>query len=632
MQTFSLSPAFSRLKKQILALETGPDLGFPPEVAQGLHPLHEPNPVAPFTRLTPRQLWSQCFSRVRSLFLRASINALLGALATTGATLVAMEILKLPTRLASYLGLAAAYFVFSIANHYTSYRSSQYRSWIALATEGWLVSLVSRKLLELSQRSYLSQSSGNLKVLITSDAKNVGVFFDSFVRNFIPTVAAITVITPLLITFSGKGGLIGAAVLWLILPISYLLNFAFMHYQNRSNRELDRFTAQVGEWIKNARLIRSLSWDAAIRRELSEQLRAFMKDATILHLLACLLFGISMSWWVVAIASVLIASHVFDIPIDLVHFFGSLWLISFLASYLTHLPQTIRHFSSANPSIRRIVTFLNEEESREFFKPLPEGTQPLRSEPRALVLKNVTLEFDGRKTIDSLSLRIDLSLKTAVIGRIGAGKTLLSKLLLGEIPPTSGEIWIEDIDGNLHALWNQENYERFRTHLGYVPQEPYVSSDLLAHNISLTENPNEANALDAAYFAELEADLASFPQGMKTMLGEGGVNLSGGQRQRLNLARDAFHLGRYSILDDTLSAVDGKTERSLIDRLMRSERGMLLVTHRLKHLALFDEVILLQNGRLVVQARPGDLLKQEHPEYLELTRAYERDGKSEDLA
>src|SRR5262249_33905750 len=163
----------------------------------------------------------------------------------------------------------------------------------------------------------------------TSDVRNVGQFLENFVRNFIPAVAALAVVSPLLVHFTGRAGLYGLGVMFLILPLSLALNQISIRYQDRGQEALDGLTSLAGEWVKNVRLIRYLSWDDAFRLHISAGVRKFLSVSLGQHFLACLIFGLSTTWWMVSITGVVVASRLLHYPLDMVSFFGSLWLLTF---------------------------------------------------------------------------------------------------------------------------------------------------------------------------------------------------------------------------------------------------------------------------------------------------------------
>jgi ATP-binding cassette subfamily B protein len=624
MFQLKFAPTFSRQREALLAEAAVPHIAIPQSIEECL---------AGFDRLEAHarpgrwMLWMETMRVVRPLLIKAGLISLLSSGCAAGSTLAAMQILKTGQDLHSMWIFSLIFFVMNVAAQIGIYNSGRLRLWVGLGTESHLVARISQKLLRLNSAAAARQSSGNLKILITSDVRNVGQFLDNAVRNLIPALASLAVIGPLLVHFSGRPGLFGLFVMTLVIPISVGLNAICSHYQMKSQSELDRLTALAGEWVKNIRLIRYLSWDDAFQRDVSVRLRQFMTVSVIQHVLNCLIYGLSISWWMVSATGVVVISRWMNYPLDLAGFFGSLWLLTFMAGYFTHLPNTIRLYGMAAPSIRRIVRLLAEAEQSDHLKPgdaVPENAVPLK-----LSFEEIRFQYpEGKLAITDLSFDLDLRHQTAIIGEIGSGKTTLLKLLCGELPPDSGRILIHFDNGDVRDFWTRTAYPLLRRHLAYVPQEAFVSSDLFHMNISLSssaDNRGEEIAA-AAYWAELEADLSELPDGLSQEIGESGINLSGGQRQRLNLARAFYSRRSFMVLDDTMSAVDTKTEAILMDRLVSREGGFVLVTHRTGELLQVEDVIVMKNGRIVERGDPKVLAEDPDSQLTRVLRAYESEA------
>ena len=153
-----------------------------------------------------------------------------------------------------------------------------------------------------------------------------------------------------------------------------------------------------------------------------------------------------------------------------------------------------------------------------------------------------------------------------------------------------------------------------RTAIGFVPQEPFLFSDTLAANVALgvpaaaSQQPERIRA--AGVIAQLDKDVADFPNGYDTMVGERGITLSGGQKQRAAIARAVVIDPRILILDDALSAVDTYTEEEILSRLrgVMRERTAILISHRISTVRDADQIIVLEQGRLVERGRHEELI------------------------
>lgn len=618
------APTFARQRDALLAQSTVPPVPIPRSVEERLAAIAQD---ADRTPAAAWPLWRDSLRPFRQLLIRSSAFALLASACTSASTLAAMQILPPGQTRGQLWTLSLVFFAMNCAAQGSTYVSGRARLWISMGIEAHLVGVISRKLLRLSATAAARQSSGNLKTLITSDVRNVGQFVDNAVRNLIPALISLSVVGPLVIMFSGRPGALGLLVMAAGIPIALGLNVINARLETRSKEALDRLTTLAGEWVKNVRLIRYLSWDEVFQRDVAQGTRGFLTVSVLQHGLACIIYGLSISWWMVSATGVVVLSFVLGDPLDLRGFFGSLWLLSFMAGYFTGIPNTIRLYGNAAPSVRRIARLLSEEEQADLLAP----GEPIAADavPTHLIFDAVSYQHpDGRAAVQDCSFELALHRQLAIIGEVGAGKTTLLRLLCGEIPPTSGRILVRFDTGEVRNLWTEPTHERYRQHLAYVPQEPFVSSDLLHMNISLSGHAlheHEHDIAAAAYWAELEADLDALPDGLSQEIGEGGVNLSGGQRQRVNLARAFFSQRPYMVLDDTMSAVDVTTEAALMDRLVSRGRGFVLVTHRTGELLRVQDVIVMKHGRIVERGVPQDLASDPDSHFTRVLRAYEHE-------
>ncbi|MNX62166.1 putative multidrug resistance ABC transporter ATP-binding/permease protein YheI [compost metagenome] len=192
-----------------------------------------------------------------------------------------------------------------------------------------------------------------------------------------------------------------------------------------------------------------------------------------------------------------------------------------------------------------------------------------------------------------------------LIGRTGSGKSTLANLLVRAYDPPRGTVFLDGHDVNDLSL------EALRRAIAYVPQDAFLFSDSLEANVAFDPSPHDAAAVRAAAAgAQLEAEIDAMPHGFATMLGERGITLSGGQRQRVSIARALLKEARVLILDDCLSAVDTATEARLLATLRRhsTRRTTLIVSHRISALQHADEILLLDQGRVIERGTHAELL------------------------
>ncbi|NDI36592.1 ABC transporter ATP-binding protein [Chengkuizengella sediminis] len=267
--------------------------------------------------------------------------------------------------------------------------------------------------------------------------------------------------------------------------------------------------------------------------------------------------------------------------------------------------ELINVMQRGNASLDRVSETLSYEPD------IKEKEQTIRvMTAKDIQFKNVTFRYPS-STFDNLkdvSFTLGRGETLGIVGKTGSGKTTLLKQLLREYPLGKGNITITDTfidDMSLHDLGKW---------IGYVPQEQILFSKTVRENILFGKNDADERDIEKALeLASLKKDLNTFPDGLKTLVGEKGVALSGGQKQRVSIARAIIANPEILILDDALSAVDGKTEARIISNLQRERKGKttLISTHRLSAIQHADCIIVLDNGEIVQRGTHEQLVKED---------------------
>ncbi|MCR8845929.1 ABC transporter transmembrane domain-containing protein [Paenibacillus sp. SC116] len=194
-----------------------------------------------------------------------------------------------------------------------------------------------------------------------------------------------------------------------------------------------------------------------------------------------------------------------------------------------------------------------------------------------------------------------------IVGRTGSGKSTFVKQLLREYPLGNGNMLVNGVPLDTIPL------DRIRSWIGYVPQEQILFSKTVEQNIRYGhQDAKEQDIMQSIDMASFTHDLPTLSQGTQTIVGEKGVALSGGQKQRVSLARSFISDAEVLILDDALSAVDARTEANIITNIrnMRSGKTTLITTHRLSAVEHADQIIVLDDGRIVEQGTHEELIQQ----------------------
>jgi ATP-binding cassette subfamily B multidrug efflux pump len=225
--------------------------------------------------------------------------------------------------------------------------------------------------------------------------------------------------------------------------------------------------------------------------------------------------------------------------------------------------------------------------------------------------RDVTVEFEGRRALDNISLDIAEGETVAIVGHTGSGKTTLVHLIPRLFDPTSGRVELGN--GQASADLRAFDPEALRRGIGFVPQETFLFSATLAENIAWGVPGAAREQIQwAAEVAGLGPDIASFPAGLDTVIGERGLTLSGGQKQRAAIARAILRNPRILILDDALSSVDTLTEEQILTGLsgLMRDRTTILISHRVSTVKNADRIVVLSHGQIVEQGSHADLLER----------------------
>ena len=217
-------------------------------------------------------------------------------------------------------------------------------------------------------------------------------------------------------------------------------------------------------------------------------------------------------------------------------------------------------------------------------------------------------EFDVLKNI---RFTIQPGERVGIVGKTGAGKTALVDLLLRTYNVPDGTLFVDGKDVNTVSIHSVRNA------CAYVPQDNFLFSDTIAHNIGFGVDDATREDIDrAAALADVRDNIVDFKDGYETVLGERGVTVSGGQKQRISIARALLKNAPILILDDSVSAVDTRTEKIILDNLKASRAGKttLLIAHRISTGEGLDKIIFLEDGR-VEAVGPHDSLYASCPEY-----------------
>lgn len=267
--------------------------------------------------------------------------------------------------------------------------------------------------------------------------------------------------------------------------------------------------------------------------------------------------------------------------------------------------QVVNVLQRGTASMKRLNTiFETQPEIKD--GPEVENIQPEELKP-SIEFKNLSFTYQGavHPALSNINLKIKEGKTLAILGRTGSGKTTLVNLILRMYNSPQGQLSIGGHDINRIPL------RTLRESIGYVPQDNFLFSTTIRDNIAFSNvEMNMEKVEEATKFAHVYDNITEFPDKFDTILGERGVTLSGGQKQRVSIARAIAKDPKILILDDSLSAVDTKTEEKILEGLKQvmRNRTAIIIAHRISTLKEADEIIVLDEGRIVEQGTHEELI------------------------
>ena len=242
-----------------------------------------------------------------------------------------------------------------------------------------------------------------------------------------------------------------------------------------------------------------------------------------------------------------------------------------------------------------------------------DGVEDLDAVRGDIEFRNLTFRYpDGEfDALENISFTIQSGENVGLVGKTGSGKTTLVDLILRTYNVPDGTLFVDGKDVNAVSI------RSIRGNCAYVPQDNFLFSDTIENNIAFgVTNHNIQSVTQAARMADIHSNISEFSKGYGTILGERGVTVSGGQKQRISIARALMKDAPILILDDSVSAVDTKTERTILENLRSTRAGKttILIAHRISTIEKMDKIIFIEDGKLAAVGKHEELY-QASPAY-----------------
>ena len=460
------------------------------------------------------------------------------------------------------------------------------------------------RLLTLSLAYYQKMPTGDLMARATNDISAVRMYLAFGLRMMLTASLALPFSLVVMLTIDWKLALLALVpmpIMVLVLNrIAGKVNTGFRDVQE----QFSTISARIQENLSGIRVVK-----AYVRRHTEEDYFRGLNDEflkrnkALIHIQALL----DPFMFLVSSASLLIVlwlggQKIID---------GTFTLGAFVAfnAYLTRLvfPMitlgwVIDRFQRGMASMKRIDEIL-EAKPDIFSRPGAERDRDIRG---AVAFKEVSLRYGDTVVLQDINLTIPAGGSLAIVGRVGAGKTSLARLIPRLIECSEGEVLIDGIPVQSYDL------DTLRGAIGYVPQDTFLFSDSIHENVLFGVPAGGSEQVNwAADVSQLSRDISDFPEGLETVMGERGVTLSGGQKQRTALSRAVIRRPNILILDDAMASVDTHTEDEILKRLrgVMANRTTILIAHRISTVKDADHIIVMEEGRIIEQGRHAELLE-----------------------
>jgi len=462
-------------------------------------------------------------------------------------------------------------------------------------------------LLKLSYRFYQNNSTGNIMAHATNDIAAVRMYIGPAVMYSIDTIIKFIIVISIMITLSPE------LTLYTLLPLP-ILSFLVYKLSKKIHKKFtliqEKFsdlTAKAQENFSGIRVIKSyvrekyeidefakLSDDYLKRNMDKIKIQAFFMP------LLFLITGLSIIL-VILVGGNMVINHQLTLG-DMIAFVAFLGLLIWPTIAFGWVANIIQQ---AGASLKRLQKIYDEEIE---IKDSPETDASIQSINGTIRFENVSFRYnkDQEPVIKNINIEVPQGTTLAIVGHTGVGKSSFVNLMPRLYDTTSGRILIDDKDIKTIPL------SVLRRNIGIVPQETFLFSDTLKNNILYgVENGNDELLYNVAEISQLSKDVNDFPKKYETILGERGITLSGGQKQRTCLARALAIDPKILILDDSLSAVDTKTEEEILKNLktfMRN-RTSIIISHRISTVKDADNIIVLADGIIKEEGKHEQLLE-----------------------
>lgn len=453
---------------------------------------------------------------------------------------------------------------------------------------------------------YRKNNTGDLMNRISEDVSRVRMYLGPSIMYGLTLITLFLMLIPIMFSISVKLTIYALLPLPILSISIFYVNNIIEHRSELIQKSQSRLSTFVQEAFSGIRVIKSFTREQESVENFTKESNEYKRQSLKLTRVQALFFPLIMGLIGLSTVFTVYAGSVEVINGSLT--FGNIAefiiYVNLLTWPVTSLGWTSSLVQRAEASQKRINEFLKTETNIVSTREL---TRELAGK---IEFKNVSFTYPdtGIKALKNISFEIHPGESLAIIGTTGSGKSTISNLVGRLYDVTEGEVRLDDVPIRDYNLVN------LRSQLGVVPQDVFLFSDTIFNNIAFgLKKPDEEKVKQAAKDADVYDNIMGFPQTFATRVGERGITLSGGQKQRVSIARAIAREPKILILDDALSAVDTKTENTILNsmkKIMRA-RTSIIISHRVSSAKLANKIIVLHDGQVVEEGTHESLLSRE---------------------
>lgn len=456
----------------------------------------------------------------------------------------------------------------------------------------------------LSLAFYRRHNTGDLMNRVTEDVSRVRMYLGPGIMYTINTIVLFVLVIYAMLTVNVRLAVFSVLPLPVLAVIIFYVNTVIEYRSEKIQQRLSALSSFVQEYFSGIRVIKSYVREGFVREKFAAESEDYKTQSMAMAKVQALFFP---SMLLLIGLSNVITMYIGGVevmkgnitPGNIAEFIVYLNMLAFPVISLGWVTSLIQR---AAASQKRINEFLHEEPE------IKSPVAPLHTIEGKIEFRDVTFNYPdtGITALKNVSFTANPGEMVAIIGRTGSGKSTIANLVMRMYDTTGGQILVDD-----KALTGL-NLNNYRSQVGFVPQEVFLFSDIISHNIAFSADVLDMPRVEqAAKDAAVYDNIMELEKGFETLIGERGVTLSGGQKQRVSIARAIVKHPQVLIFDDCLSAVDTRTEEEILSNLGRIMQGKtsIIISHRISTIKNADNILVLDDGKIIEQGTHNKLME-----------------------